>query len=291
MQSHVGGGLRLAGRDMASIARSSLLILSSLSVSGCNDSGSLDSRAAHVFIEVLVTDSAGVAVPFSHATVTTDPAPAIGPLQDALSDPDRGLREGIIMPLGPNGTALQELGVYPDGEVSDVALTIQTPGCGHPNRFQLPGRSVGTAHPEDTLRFQITVPTPYPVAVTDSGQICAQGIDAFWGPQSFLLLLNIDSIVGGQLLFGRWIWGPRWTDSGELGTFQGATGAGFVVLDFTSNDFLNRCTGLRLTVELHPDGRWGESFVAGVSGPNGSCLVNAEMFTFGSGEVWPGAFP
>ena len=246
----------------------------------------MDSQATLVYIEVLATDSVGRPVPFSHATITTNPAPAIGPLEEALADPNRGLRDGIIVPLGADGLALQELGVYPDGHVTDVTVTIQTPGCGDRNRMELPGRPVGTAYPQDTLRFSVRVPTPYPVAVLDSGQICAQGIDSVWGPQSFLFILNVDSTTG-PLFSGRWSWAPLWTDIGDRGTFQGASGLGFAVLDFVSGRISERCTGLRLTVDVLPDGRWGEAQLSNVPG----CLVNAGLFTFGSGEHWPGAFP
>ena len=273
------------------IATYALVWCAATAIGGCsNPARESGTGATSVFVKVMVTDSAGNPMPFGHVTVTTDPMPATGPLADAASEPGLGPR--MILRLGSDGSLVQELGVYPEGRIAHLSGGVRTPGCD----FSWAGSIGATDHfvdgsrSQDTIYVSSNVAAPFPVATIDSGQVCAWGNDAYWGAWSFIFLMSIDSI-DGQQLSGRWRWGPDWTDQGDWGVFTGAHGPGFVVLDFESTSPLLRCTGLRITVALLPDGRWGESFVSGVPGPYGGCLVDAELFTFGSGEIWPDAFP
>ena len=259
-------------------------------VTGCRSPvGQSGAANTSVYVRTVVTDTAGNPVPFAHVTVTTDPLPAIGPLASEASQAGR-FWTGMILRLGADGTIVQELGRYPEGRAKLSGL-IRTAGC-HTEWgiIDMADHVVDGSRAHDTIQVSSVVPTPFPLATIDSGQVCAWGNDANWGPWSSIFLMTIDSI-GDQHLSGRWDWGPNWTDVGDGGTFRGTRGPGFVVLDFESARTLTRCTGLRITVALLPDGRWHDSFVTGVPGPYGGCLVNAELFTFGAGEYYPDAFP
>lgn len=261
-------------------------------IPGChNPAGQSGAADTSVFVKVIVTDSAGNPVPFGHVTVATDPLPAIGPLRVDAAEAG-GSWPGMILSLGADGTVVQELGVFPEGRITKLSGSVRAPGCPDDWAGTLAAVDyiVDGSRAQDTIHVSSIASTPFPVATIDSGQVCAWGNDATWGPWSFIFLMSIDSISNQQLA-GRWTWSPLWTDVGDRGTFRGVHRPGFVVLDFESASPLLRCTGLRITVTLLPDGRWGESSVTGVPGPYGGCLVNAEIFTFGSGEVWPGAFP
>jgi len=258
---------------------------------GCRDpAGQSGAGATSVFVKIVVTDTAGNPVPFAHTTLWTDPVPAIGPL---ATRPYQQFSDRMILRLESDGTVVQELGVYPAGRIAQLYGVVHVPGCERnwgDGSIEVTDYIVDDSQAHDTIHVSARVLALRPVATIDSGKVCAYGTHPTWGPWSFFFLMSIDSTTD-QHLSGRWRWGPNWTDVGEWGTFSGAHRPGFAVLDFVPKSTWRRCTGLRITVALLPDGRWGETFVSGVAGVAGGCLLNAELFTFGSGEFWPDAFP
>ncbi len=268
------------------IPKLSLCVLVILGIA-CDDSSSgPDASTVHVFAKLTVTDSSGAPGYGWFAQLWSWPQP------DSIVTPVvRPRFTDDFLPLDLSGTVVADLGIFPRTRIDTIIVRLQPPGCVEEELFRSLGRDLVASGETDTLISTITFPGTKPVAVLDSGQICAFGSEEAQGQRSFRLLLNFDSIArdtSNSVVFqGRWLIMYRRTSAGESGSFVGAGNPTFLSLIFTDEDGRNAdCTGMRLLVTLDVEGRWGDSDLEGRPG----CVENSELLSFYAGAWVPGVF-
>jgi len=201
---------------------------------------------------------------------------------DTVSDPGAPPSVAITDPAGWFRVQTDSLG---DPTIDSVVVTSLAPGCKDPaQRTVISG---GDVPPGATPVVQVMIVQAQvrPPARTAPGEYCARGVHPFWGPNSYIFGLRIDSVVAGAF-WGRWDLNYGFSSGDDEGTFTGTATTTAVVLELTSDPVWHDCTTMELHAPVKSDGSWGAATIVGAQ----ACLPDPAPFAFAADTII-GLFP